>query len=307
MLLEQETQILYTDETEERISDPNTDLSRFCRNRELRPLNQYSSSAKISVPEGVYYSAEHMGIQEVTRINRDRGKQQVLAGNSAHHVDFLTMDYRSEKGKPVQRMGIAVKEYADYRGGLVEWRKMDHVEQEGITTFERVFFARIGSRGYLATRSDLNMVGLDRYNWADLYNQTSNYEESKKLLYGIAISLADIHARGIQHGDTQIKNFALNTNSREVFIIDWEAANFKKDGIVDTATKDLRILFLSAIGDYENVKLKIIKGGICDSSWDMFKELIFDVYLAGLVEYGVEIDDATARAIEVSVRNSIGL
>ncbi len=276
---------------EQDISKPSPieDLLLF-KSGEFSSINKVleSSVNKIYLPDGIYVDPSLDRIRDLEEIRVDRSSQVVLSGGSAHKVSFLNLYYRNHNGE--YSIPVASKFYSQNQSGAKELLKMRKVSSLGISVFPPLMFLKYQDHAYLFTKTNFSVVSLDRYNWGDLYDESSNnHDTSKAMLEGIAKSLSKIHSLKICHGDSQLKNFVVDLKGK-VKIVDWEASVFRKNmNIEELAVKDLSILYKSCIGLYENATNSLFKGKSI-SSWNMFKYLIIEPYIISLMYMGVKLD-----------------
>ena len=260
---------------------------------------------KSYLSDGIYIDPSLERIKDLDEVYIDRSSQVVLSGGSAHKISFLNLYYRSSEGE--NSVPVAAKSYYNSQNGALELLKMRKISTLGISTFLPLMFFKNQDCSYLFTKTNFSIVSLDRYNWGDLYDESSqNHNISKNMLEGIAKSLSMIHSLGVCHGDTQLKNFVVDFKGK-VKIVDWEAAVFHKDmSIEELAIKDLSILYKSCIGLYGNAMNSLFKGKSIDS-WNMFKYLIIEPYIISLMYRGIQIDENFEKRLVNNIKRNLSI
>ena len=163
-------------------SNPIEHLSNFSTGPFLS-INRVVESGirKSYLPDGIYVDPSLDRIRDLEEIYVDRSSQVVLSGGSAHKISFLNLYYRSHEGE--NSIPVASKFYSSNQSGALELLKMRKINSLGISTFLPLVFCKNQDCSYLFTKTNFSIVSLDRYNWGDLYDESSqNHNVSKDLL-----------------------------------------------------------------------------------------------------------------------------
>lgn len=106
-----------------------------------------------------------------------------------------------------------------------------------------------GNLGYV-TRYEHNVISLDNVLW----NPRSTPSQRNQAMARSGFWMAQLHNKGIIHGDAQAKNIALDSTGSPRYI-DLEGAADMRHGTLDTATK--RLLDISNLFDPESIKREV--------------------------------------------------
>lgn len=236
------------------------------------------------VQDGLYLFPDFSDIR-LNRVGQKRGEQDwFLRGGSAHNVTFGVAEIWTNNGQGLKVMRVAVKSFTKPEKALKEAVNTKQVLNRGFRTVYPIGVIADGELGFLITKARSDVQSLDKELWNQYHTgrqEVRDYFES--LLYKTAIVLADYHARGIRHSDTQMKNFWV-TPRGNVEGIDWEAStiyppNPTKDQFVVAAFDDLVTLFTSLSGENQDFDIEVLVGNR-KMRWLQFCDLIFKPYKA---------------------------
>lgn len=153
---------------------------------------------------------------------------QLGAGDSQHGVLFgdIVVDYVGQRSK----VKSAIKPFLTESGAARhEYDSLVAAKEMGFDTFEPIALAKDGDTMYLITRRRGEVESLDNANWTIVPSDQAAYEaEVVPNLHFIAQSMAKMHAKGLIHGDPQIKNFA-RSDTGNLVVIDLESAKIARN------------------------------------------------------------------------------
>ncbi len=184
-------------------------------------------------PDGIYISpaTAHDGeeLPRITGIDLLPGAQ-LGAADSHHEVCFADVAL-TEADEPTQKITrIAIKAFTSDSGQAeYEHDCLALVQKKGFDTFRPLALAKNGDTTYLITLWRGEVESLDNINWTIAPDDAARYEkEVLPTLTFIAENMADLHAKGIFHGDAAAKNFAKSDAGKPI-VTDLETAMIAQD------------------------------------------------------------------------------
>ena len=210
--------------------------------------------------DGVYVSpdvATKLGqenLPEIIEVEPLPGAQ-LGAGDSHHEVMIGSAQVKI--GDETSFLKVAIKPFTtDSEAAGKEHGALIAAKRLGFDTFSALAVAKDGDTTYLITEWRDDVASLDSEEWHVSPSDSRRYtEEVLPNLYFIAINLAKMNAKGLFHGDAQIKNFAKNKEG-ECVVIDLEDAVLATDSDMCAALleagDDLYHFWYSAIHPMSN-------------------------------------------------------
>lgn len=201
---------------------------------ESKPPTQgvYAQESLSDAPDGVYVSpalatAQEKGLPHLTEVELMPGAQ-LGAGDSHHSVIFAHVAVN--QGDQTHMVATAIKGFESKSGAAEhEHDCLVTVAERGFNTYTPVALARDGDTTYLITRWQEEVSSLDNENWTISPRDKERYQESVvPSLHFMANTMAQLHAKGIFHGDAQPKNFA-RTDVGETVVFDFENTTIAQD------------------------------------------------------------------------------
>lgn len=251
------------------------------RGKQMRELTEGSSG------EGIFMLPE-WSQHQVIKIGQRRGVRDLIPrGNSAHEVCFCTAELRKPDGQLITKT-IALKTFNDSTAAIKEAYINNEVLKRGFNSTRPVCVLIDQGRGYIITPARKDIMPLDTEPWHQFSLGSSavrNHFFGR--LKQVSFLLADLHSRGINHSDAQIKNFWI-TSKGHLEAFDWEAGRLypnplNNQDLARITVDDLRVLFKSLTGQYKESYIPLFT----DSStvnWQLFKEYLYDDYSYHLME-----------------------
>ncbi len=155
-------------------------------------------------------------IEEINKIS-PKTSLELETADSRHIVSFAEVGYTTTHGQEESIM-VAVKYYDDeIESAGIECQSLLDSHARGFDTLAPIAIVRDDNDAYLITLLRPDIRSLDNANWAVLPGEPG-FDALKDNLSFVARSLASLHAKGIFHGDAQVKNFARNDEGRYVVI-----------------------------------------------------------------------------------------
>ena len=254
-----------------------------------KPFNYQRSVDSLKIHNGervVYYDSETFpdGVAISSFHIPHRGVQAIERGGSAHSIFFGEMKVRdSRPGSNFKPVGVAVKRFENPMRANNEWSNTLGVRSHGISVFVPQLVIFGPERSYTISKTDISVLAMDKLDWPDLYNDEGitigNLEK-------MADCLASIHSKKIRHADAQVKNFVINPLNGEVRLIDWEGCTLPNGNqgrsFLEVGLKDLRVLFHSLSGQYEESRMHILTG---PRKWQDYDEFVLAPYSKFICDY----------------------
>ncbi len=195
-------------------------LSLFSQREKQRDLNLGHSPSL----EGVYLLPNWRGTR-IIKLGQRRGVEDLWPrGSSAHNVVFCIAEVRDPHGKITNR-NVAIKMFHRSKGAIKDATNNAVVLQRGFSTTNPIAVIVDEANSYVISPAVKGIQQLDTEPWHQFSTGTDVIR--KHFIYRlqqIGEMLADLHAKGINHSDAQVKNFWVTING-EIQPFDWEAAN----------------------------------------------------------------------------------
>ena len=197
---------------------------------------------------------------------------QLGTGDSHHEVAFGKAAV--QVGDAVVTTGVAIKPFTteSERAGH-EHDQLVRARELGFDTFVPLAVARDGEVTYLITELRSEIESRDNVNWTISPADTERYEaEVVPELAFMADSMAQMHAKGVFHGDAQAKNIA-KTDTGSMVVIDLEDATIVEgsEAITDAINGDYALNESLAIADVWHAWYQLIHP-VTEDSANLFLE-----------------------------------
>jgi hypothetical protein len=183
-------------------------------------------------PDGVYISPNIMArtgnvLPELVEVELLPGAQ-LGAADSHHGVVFGRVAVKVGDNAAVVK--VAFKEFTtESERAIQEHDVLLAAHQRGFETFVPLAVARDGERTYLITEKRDEVTSMDNEDWSLSPRDAQRYSEiAVPNLHYIADAVAQLHAKGIFHGDAQPKNIA-RTDVGKFVVIDVEDGRVASD------------------------------------------------------------------------------
>ena len=178
-------------------------------------------------------------------------KRLQLRGESGHHVFSCDLVLPQEDGS-VASIACLAKRHEKPRKGETEFRNTQRVIEKGIRTIDPVAFIGNNDKSFVFLKFEPSLRSADTINW-NAFSEPVQQSESVEFLQKTAQSLAELHAKGVFHHDTYLRNVSYQKDDASVYFFDWEKAHiytqskaFERDvEFVPKAGSDLGRLFES--------------------------------------------------------------
>ena len=157
-----------------------------------------------------------------------------VRGGSAHNVTTAYLDVHD--GSSLQSV-VVLKRHVKPVKAQQEFARQKEVHQRGFITTVPVMtiVSREQREAFVLTLFDEDIRSADRINW-----QMVSKREKTEFLNKFAVLTAQLHAAGIYHFDTQLKNICLRRSNGMMFLFDFERSQiFKKPIPVDQDTHNV--------------------------------------------------------------------
>ncbi len=255
------------------------------REKQLRVFDIHTSSCH----DGVYVLPNWNGYLP-QKIGQARGVSDLLIrGGSAHNVSFGLADVRNPTSGTPSTIRVAIKTFDNAAFATRELANNLTVLERGFASTNPMFGIFDSSHGYIITPARMDVQPLDTEPWHQFNSSDLEVREHfVSRLDQVAKLLADLNSKGINHSDSQIKNFWVSNYDGTIEAIDWEAANISDlpvlpEVLLKIAIDDLRILFSSLNGDYKDSQLDVFTGPK-QGRWSQFKAYVLEPYISRLSE-----------------------
>ena len=244
----------------------------------------------------------------LVKIGQRKGPENLTTrGGSAHGVVFCTAEVRTPLGQ-ISELNVALKPFQQARDATHEATMNALVLQRGFVSTDPICVVMDNEKGYVITSLRTNAITLDQEPWHRIHlGDEVIVEFFNKRLRQIAELLAEYHAKGIHHSDTQLKNFwVVDTYDEEGRIegIDWEAAHISKiippptDELLKMGSDDLRVLFNSLNGNYTDSKFEVFLGSP-NYKWQEFYRTVYYPYESHLMKLIPDSEDYLDSASQI--------
>ncbi len=262
--------------------------------------------------EGIYMVDKWGSRYTLSHIGQPRGiKDLTPRGGSAHQVTFCTATFRDSITESLITTNIALKPFNNRHNAIREAKSTIEVLGRGIKTVDPICVIADGARSFLISSVRRDVISIDQDRWDQFNSGIPGVKEHLlSVLEGVGLTLADLHIRGINHSDAQLKNFWQKPDGT-VEPFDWEAAKFVTnpptlDEFSRIALDDLRNIFNSVTGQYEDFGF-VIFSGPPSYRWNRFNDHIFTPYSNRLL---VNLGESYLEAIieiESKLRESLNI
>lgn len=276
--------------------------AKALQNQNGKPMRELTG---YPTEEGVFMLPE-WAQHQIIKIGQRRGVRDLIPrGNSAHEVCFCTAELRKPDGQLITKT-IALKTFNDSTAAIKEVQINHEVLNRGFNSTRPVCVLIDQGRGYIITPARKDIMPLDTEPWHQFsFGSGTVRDHFLGRLKQISFLLADLHSRGINHSDAQIKNFWV-TSKGHLEAFDWEAGRLypnppNNQDLAHMAVDDLRVLFKSVTGQYKESYIPLFN----DSStvnWQLFKEYFYDHYSYRLMEQWQKIGLLNEDFIESILR-----
>lgn len=217
-------------------------------------------------------------------------KRLQLRGESGHHVFSCDLVFPQENGENVTIPCLA-KRHEKPRKGETEFRNTQRVIAKGVRTIDPVAFVGSEERSFVFLKFEPALRSADTVRW-DTFSEPVRQSESAAFLEKAAESLAQLHAKGIFHHDTYLRNISFQKDDASVYFFDWEKAHiytqskaFEHEGeFVPKAGSDLGRLFESCCREG-----LVVEQPIGAAILDQYEQLVLEPYKRSLHHYNPNI------------------
>lgn len=223
------------------------------------------------------------------------------AKDSAHDVFFVRSDKKNAKGK---RLSFAVKRFRRLANAQHEVNAFELSRQRGFDTLTPVGAAiyPVNPIGHLLVTENVpRFTTMNYLGWRNSYAGQGDYERRISApLQQIGMFAAQMHSRGILHGDLQLKNIAQGQRGN-FLLFDLEDASFSSPAeindfdYVSRVGEDIKVLICSLVD----------RGFLWNSTDELFvKEVtnnLLDSYLANTAISRPELVDYASLAFDESI------
>lgn len=256
-----------------------------------------------STHDGIHLLPAWAGF-EVLRIGQRRGAKDLLPrGGSAHQVVFCIASVRAPDGLTTN-CKVAIKPFAAVGGVFEEAVANAHVLERGFSTTNPICIATDHSLGnFLITPAKEGVQPLDTEPWHQFQTRSSQVQEHFiARLRGLATTLASYNARGIRHGDPQLKNFWA-TIGGDIEGFDWESARIypskpSAQELHQAATSDLGIVFKSLSGEFRESQIHALNGHY-SARLEQFKSYVLNPYAERVIKSLDESGNLTEEHFDI--------
>jgi hypothetical protein len=203
-------------------------VQELFQQQQLDTIGVYEGSLGEDAADGIYLSPERADGEELPKIVHMRllSDEFRLGSAASHHEVFFGSVLVEREGEAISAMNVAVKPFTTAMNATREHDALTRVAAKGLDTLEPLALVKAGDRTTLITRKREDLLTRDNVKWTIPFEKTGpdGYEEVVvPELRFIAESMAEMHSKGVFHGDAQPKNFALSDTGRNV-VIDLEDA-----------------------------------------------------------------------------------
>lgn len=210
-------------------------------------------------------------------------KRLQLRGESGHHVFSCDLILPQEDGT-MASIACLAKRHEKPRKGETEFRNTQRVIEKGIRTIDPVAFIGNKDMSFVFLKFEPSLRSADTIQWS-AFSESIQQSESVEFLEKTAQSLAELHAKGIFHHDTYLRNVSYQKDDASVYFFDWEKAHiytqskaFEREAeFVPKAGSDLGRLFESCCRE-ELLQEQAVR----ERAITQFEQLVFTPYRAAL-------------------------